>query len=340
LYTRLATTARTALGVTRFVRGGLRGAALRGQHTRDDVQVDGGALRRHVLGPAPSATSGGRDVVLLHGFGGDHRQLLGLAAALVAAGHRAHLLDARGHGGSVGFGRRPAIRAMAMDLRVVLDTVPAGAVVIGVSMGAQTIFELAARGLAADGHVAGRRGLAGVGGLVLVDQSPRPRPGPDWPHGIFGRVRARDLVAFERALAGDPRAIGRIWLRALLGTDETTLMKLLMAPSLGRGLPEVSPETLLLAADIMRADWRPIVPALGELPVLLVYGGRSFYPGAGRWMAEQLPGATLAWLDDAGHALIAQAPRRVERAVLGFLGGALSGGAAVAASGDDGRADD
>ena len=95
-------------------------------------------------------------------------------------------------------------------------------------------------------------------------------------------------------------------------------MKLLLSPSMLMGLRHVPDSTLRLVDDMLSQDWRDEVQRLSK-PTLLLYGGRSIYPGAGRWMADAIPHADLEFFAESGHALILEEPHRVARAVHRFL---------------------
>ncbi len=288
------------LGAARF------GAALfkaRGQFTQSDTVTSDGVRLATWVGGAPA----GRPVVLLHGFCGDHAAMRPLAQA-IADRRRVVLYDARGHGKSGGFTGSARMRTLAEDLLTVLAAhAPNGADVVGLSMGAQTIFETL--------RIAGAGTL---GRFVFIDQSPRIASGPDWPHGLFGEM---DPVELQRVLAeirAQPRRLAQAWLRGLWRSDEHLAMKLLLSPSMLLGLRHVPEATLRLADDMLQQDWRHEVQQLAH-PTLLLYGGRSIYPGAGHWMADALPHAELAFFAESGHALVLEEPDRAARALRRFL---------------------
>ncbi|MCO4760190.1 MAG: alpha/beta hydrolase [Myxococcales bacterium] len=252
-------------------------------------------------------TTTGRPVVFLHGFCGDHAAMRPLAQA-VADKRPVILYDARGHGQSDDFGTPALMQTLAEDLLAVLNAhAPSGADVVGLSMGAQTIFET----LRLTGDASFVR-------FVFIDQSPCIASGPDWPHGLFGEAAAADIAAARAEIAAQPRKLANAWLRGLWRSDERLGMKLLLSPSMLTGLRHVPDATLRLADDMLQQDWRHEVRQLTK-PILLLYGGRSIYPGAGRWMADTLPHAELELFESSGHALVLEQPARAARALRRFL---------------------
>lgn len=251
---------------------------------------------------------GARPVLLLHGFCGQHRQMLGVARAL-AEDHRIVLFDARGHGASDGFTARPTMAQLAADLAELLDDLQAPEVdAVGLSMGAQTLFELART-----------QGCDRLRRLVFIDQGPRLLPEAGYAHALFGGMQPDEVTAFLHALAVRPRSLGQAWLRGIWRSREPLPVKLVLTPTLLAGLPGVPGPTLQLAADMLHQDWRQAVRAISR-PTLLCYGGRSMYPDAGRWMAANMADARLEWFGSSGHGLQFQEPVRLHRVVAGFLG--------------------
>ncbi len=297
-------TARPLLGVSaaRFAAALLRA---RGQFARTETVTPDGTRLATWLGGAAS----GRPVVLLHGFCSDHTSMRPLARA-IADRLPVVLYDARGHGESTGFLGPARMRTLAEDLLAVLAAhAPNGADVVGLSMGAQTVFEAL--------RIAEANSFAR---FVFIDQSPCSACHPGWPHGLFG---AGDLAEQQRVvteIAAAPRRLGVALFRGLWRSAEHLGIKLLLSPALLRGLSHMPEATLRLAEDMLRQDWREDVRRVTQ-PTLLMYGGRSVYPDAGRWMATTLPHAELLEFVDSGHVLVLEEPERAARAVRGFLVG-------------------
>ena len=95
-------------------------------------------------------------------------------------------------------------------------------------------------------------------------------------------------------------------------------MKLLLSPSLATGVRNVPAKTLQLAASMMQQDWREEICQITQ-PTLLLYGGRSIYPGAGQWMAKALPHAKLEHFPSSGHALILEESQRTAHVIAQFF---------------------
>lgn len=263
---------------------------------------DGGKLHARQLGPAH-----GRPVVLLHGFCGTWRQMLAAARA-IGGQRRLVLIDARGHGASTAFVGKPTMARLADDLSEVLATLSSDAVdVVGLSMGAQTVFEYVRR-----------HGTARLGKLVLIDQGPRLRAAPGWPHALFGGMDDTEVAQALETLAHRPRALGRAWLRGVWRSGESLPVRMALTPQFLAGLPGTRADTLRLAHDMLDQDWREVVPHI-DRPALLCYGGRSMYPDAGRWMHAHLPGSQLEWFAKSGHGLMFQEPARFGQVVGRFL---------------------
>lgn len=263
---------------------------------------DGARLHARQLGP-----NSGRPVILLHGFCGGWRQML-VAARAVPGSRRVLLLDARGHGESTSFFGPPTLARLADDLaEVIAGTGCETADVIGLSMGAQTVFEYVRR-----------HGTARLGKVVLVDQGPRLRSAPGWPHALFGGMDDAEVAEVLDIVQRRPRALGRAWLRGVWRSRESLPIRLALTPQLLAGLPGTRADTLLLAADMLQQDWRDVVPRI-DRPVLLCYGGRSMYPDAGRWLHANLPGSQLEWFARSGHGLMFQEPARFASAIARFL---------------------
>jgi alpha/beta hydrolase family protein len=111
-------------------------------------------------------TGRGRPLILLHEWTADHRAW-GRFAPILADRFTVHAWDARGHGAT---GATPApeaepatVERMARDLKQVIDTLALEApLLVGHSMGALTLWQYLAL-----------YGCRGLGGLCIIDQSPK-----------------------------------------------------------------------------------------------------------------------------------------------------------------------
>ena len=130
---------------------------------------DGEKIHLRISGEGPP-------MILLHGWTSSHRDWNPFLAAFEAH-HRVFRWDARGHGGHPTHGTPTAAR-MARDLQNLLDHYRLdGAVVVGHSMGALTLWQYL--------RDFGDRRLSKV---VFIDQSPRLVTDAGWRNGI-GTVR-------------------------------------------------------------------------------------------------------------------------------------------------------
>jgi non-heme chloroperoxidase len=130
----------------------------------------------------------GRPVVLLAGFKAPATTWFYQVPALAKAGYRVLAVDIRGHGlaerpASVDMGRR------GLDVRDVLEGLDlAHVILVGGSMGANTIWSVVAQ--------CGTERLAAA---VTVDQTPKMLNTYDWLHGFYGyNLANRDTYFAER----------------------------------------------------------------------------------------------------------------------------------------------
>jgi 2-succinyl-6-hydroxy-2,4-cyclohexadiene-1-carboxylate synthase len=234
------------------------------------------------------------DVVLLHGFTQTQRSWDGVRERLDRQRYRAVAPDLRGHGAAAGL--RPVDFP---SVRVDLDAlVPAGAVLVGYSMGGRIALDWALRRrerLAGLVLVASSPGLAG-------DQERAERRAAD--ERLAARVERMDVAAFADewgALplwAGQPPAVA-----AAARADRLRQSPAGLAAAL-RGL----------GTGVMTPSWDAL-PAL-TVPVRLVVGDRDAkFRGIAERMAEALPAASVDLVADAGHAVALERPEAVVEAI-------------------------
>lgn len=130
----------------------------------------------------------GPAILFLHGWTSNHREWLGYAAPLSDA-FATYCWDARGHGS-----HNPAppgtvtVQRMAQDVDDLIQHFDLDhPLLVGHSMGALTAWEYIRQ-----------FGSDHLGGLVVVDQSPKLITEEDWPHGIYGDFpleRNTDFIA-------------------------------------------------------------------------------------------------------------------------------------------------
>ncbi|MEU2200024.1 alpha/beta hydrolase [Isoptericola sp. NPDC019482] len=243
----------------------------------------------------------GRAVVLLAGFKAAATSWRYQVAPLVAAGFRVLTVDLRGHGAA----ERPGAVAMdrrGRDVGAVLDALDLhGAVLVGGSMGASSIWSYLAQGDADR-----------VAAVVSVDQTPAMLNAEGWPHGFYGYDESVADTYFAAGIpdTGKGTPLARRGLR---------LVRLLRAM---RGAERtLSPDELALLHDHATRDWRQVV-ATATMPVLFVAGADSeFWPSTHAAASAALaPRGESAVIARDGHAANVEQPREFNRVVLEFLG--------------------
>jgi pimeloyl-[acyl-carrier protein] methyl ester esterase len=139
-----------------------------------------------------------------------------------------------------------------------------------------------------------------VRGLILVSSSPAFVRRPDWLHGL-----APDTLAeFASALTQDYRAtlLRFLALQARGGESARAVTAVLRGSLLDR--PEPDPSVLAAGLELLRSvDLRACVGKI-RCPTLIVHGACDPVcpKGAGDWLAEAIPGASLAVHPAAAHA--------------------------------------
>lgn len=226
----------------------------------------------------------GPDLVMLHGWGLNAGIWDGVAASL-SGSYRLHRLDLPGHGHSEW---SPQCATLDDLTRAVAPYVPRHATVLGWSLGGMVALRLAS--------LAPER----IASLVLISTTPRFVTAPDWKTAMTPQV----LANFGARLRDDYRATIQEFLALQVRGDERELSSLreLRHKLVSGGLPDQHALEAGLGV-LAAADLRT---SLGKVGVrsLVVAGeyDRVTPPGAGRFLAEQIPGATLHVVKRAGHA--------------------------------------
>lgn len=248
-----------------------------------------------------SGTPSGRPVVLLAGFKAAATSWSHQIEPLEKAGYHVITVDVRGHGLS----DRPAdgvdMARRGEDVKDVLETLDLrGAVLVGGSMGASTIWSYLAQ-----------FGADRVAAVVSVDQTPKMLNTVEWPHGFYGYDESNADTYFAEGIPqtghGTP-----LWRRG------RRLVRLLRAmKGAERGM---TPGELALLHDHATADWRPTIAATA-VPVLFVAGAESeFWPSSHAAASAALAprGESIVLADD-GHAANIEQPTAFNAALLAFL---------------------
>lgn len=266
---------------------------------------DGEKIHLRISGEGPP-------MILLHGWTSSHRDWNPFLAAFEAH-HRVFRWDARGHGGHPTHGTPTAAR-MARDLQNLLDHYRLdGAVVVGHSMGALTLWQYL--------RDFGDRRLSKV---VFIDQSPRLVTDAGWRNGIYGDFDTARNARFIRDLEADfaeavlrlvafghnPRA------RAAYEDDIPAIQ------NARQRLAALDPRPLIDCwVSLTAADYRDVLATI-TVPALLVYGGASNFYGTGtaHYVRDSIPNALLHVYPDVDHAPHLWERERFARDVLDFLG--------------------
>jgi len=259
--------------------------------------MDTGTLHLEVRGEGPA-------LVLAHGFGGSARNFRPQVRAL-ADGHRVATFDARGHARSPAPPEAQAYTADALveafaEVVQRVEPAPGAAVVGGLSMGAATaaLFALAQP--------------ARVRGLVLAS----PPAGPGSGRGVAARA-----LAFADAL--EREGLEGAGARFVWGPDSglddagAALVRQGFLEHAPHGLAHTLRQFLARLPDPV--EWAPGLSALG-LPVLIVAGEEdaASLPTA-RALAQALPTARLAVIEQAGHVVNLARPEPFNRELRAFL---------------------
>jgi pimeloyl-[acyl-carrier protein] methyl ester esterase len=243
----------------------------------------------------------GPDLVLLHGWA-LHGGMWGPWLDGLAGHVRLHVLDLPGHGRSEWHAQLRDLGGLA---EAILPHVPAGAALLGWSLGGLVALELA------------RRHPRHLRALVLVATTPKFLAGPDWEHGMRPDV----LDAFTRGLSTDYRATVQNFLSLQARGDERAreTLRLLRSRLASHGEPD--PRALAAGLGILRStDLREVLPRI-VLPTLVIAGehDRLTPAAAGRELAAALPAARFRLIERSGHAPFLSHPDAVEAETRGFL---------------------
>jgi pimeloyl-[acyl-carrier protein] methyl ester esterase len=250
--------------------------------------------------------SGGRDLVLLHGWSLNLRVWDQLARAL-SARFRVIAVDLPGHGKSDWDPRAVTPAAQAWQVHETLAPLTTGYALLGWSLGGQLALDLAAALPAA------------VERLVLIATTPRFLAAPGWRCGTPRPLLAR-LV--HRLHSEGERAVSDFLALQVRGSRPRTAARALgrLREALrvhGSARPEALSAGLARLRDV---DLRRALP-LVRVPALVIAGehDRIIRPVASRALARALPDARYVEIAGAAHAPFLTHPVQFARLVAGFL---------------------
>lgn len=248
----------------------------------------------------------GDPLVLIHGFAQSaavfDAQLEGLAGR-----NRVIALDLRGHGRSDKPSHGYRIARLAMDVReLILELGLTRVSLLGWSMGCAVVWSYW------DLFGADR-----LHKLVLVDQSAMLINRKGW---TLGFLSPDQLIPQSDAIRADYPS----WTRGLIDLIAAGLpdsRKELLVEE-GLRLPTEAADALLF--DHCTSDWRDVVATI-TVPTLVVGAEQSpVSTDAMRWIADSIPGATLA-LFETGHLMFIEEAEGFNRVVGDFLAGPSAG---------------
>ena len=258
------------------------------------IVVNGVSLALEVAGTGPA-------VLFIHGYPLDRTLWRHQVEHL--RGYRRIAPDLRGMGLSDAPDLGYSMGTYADDLGALLDALGVDeAVLCGISMGGYIALECV------------RRWRRRIRGLVLMDT----RAGPDSAEGRKARdasastARERGTIAVADAMlpklfaAQTAEAVGPAWSQV---------------EAMVRGTP-VAGIVGALSAMRDRPDSTPLLPSLGDLPVLVMSGedDRIIPAAEARALAEVIPGARLRIVDGAGHLPPVERPAETTDILREFLG--------------------
>lgn len=251
---------------------------------------------------------GGRDVVLVHGFGTSSFLWRGIAPSLAVSGFTAWTPDLFGHGAS----DRPVgaafdVRSQAEYLAHALHRLEiAGATLVGSDVGAAV-----AVCLALDAPDA-------VSRLLLLSPAPlRGTPGPDIR--LMQRESARHLVRLVRGMFGAHPLILALLQNAVSDPAvlDARLVGRYVAPYVGRdGLNHF----LALAKAIEEDDLADVDPGRVTQPTLVLHGDSDRWCSAteAHELSGRFPNGTAEWITGAGRLIAEEQPDALARRIVTF----------------------
>jgi pimeloyl-ACP methyl ester carboxylesterase len=226
-------------------------------------------------------------LVCVHGAGGSH--LNWPAEMRRLPGATVYALDLPGHGQSSGAGRRTIGEYVAVLVSFLEALHLADAVIVGHSMGGAVALEMALS------HP------ERVRGLVLVGSGARLRVAPAILQGLLD-----DFEGMVKHISD--------WVYGPSVPDE---LKRLSQELLAETSPTV------MHGDFLACDAFDVVARLGEIraPTLVITGAadRMTPVKYARFLAQNIRGAQLVLLEDAGHMVMLERPQEVAEAVARFV---------------------
>jgi non-heme chloroperoxidase len=249
----------------------------------------------------------GRPLILQHAlmFGGDFFWQKNLAE--LARTCRVIALDGRG----IGLSGKPnsgyTFSRFAADLRELILALDLRDVVLGgLSLGGFTSLQYL-RDFGTDR----------LGGLALMEMTPRLPSAPGWEHATFGGFPEEAARSYGSALRAN-RAIYNDFFNAAF-----------LAPPTGADLAAMLANTWLTPTDVaaevidrmVERDDRDFVATI-RLPTALLYGypqNRILPTALGQWLHSQIPGSQLTTFAESSHCPFWEEPAKFNTALAAFV---------------------
>lgn len=239
-------------------------------------------------------------LALLHGWGMNPRIFDALGAQLES--HFTLLpLALPGYGGAVAL----PVNSLATWASHIAEQLPPHTMLLGWSLGGQIAMRIAL-------DYPGR-----ISRLILISTTPKFVSGPDWQAGI----PYEDLQTFGADMQHDTRAtlLRFLSLQTRGAAAQKALLQNLRASFFSQPLPH--PQALVAGLEILlQTDLRAEVAQLAQ-PTKVIHGSldKLTSPGAGTWLAKNLPSAQHCLIDGAAHAPFLSHTQQVAEAILETL---------------------
>ncbi|MDZ7803685.1 pimeloyl-ACP methyl ester esterase BioH [Thiohalophilus sp.] len=251
-------------------------------------------------------TGQGPDLVLLHGWG-MHSGIWHTLVESLAPQYRLHLVDLPGHGQSQHADSEFDLAQLAEDIwQSVSPQLSEPAFWLGWSLGGLAAMQIA---LQQPGQVRA---------LVLVASTPRFSQADDWPHAMSPGL----LEGFAEQLREDYRTTLQRFLALQVKGSESAREALRTLRQRVLASADVNVAALQSGLSILKeADLRERLPAIREVPLLLVMGEQDMLvpPAVAPALAGAFDDSQTVIIEGAGHAPFVSHPQTFVQQVMMFL---------------------
>ena len=242
----------------------------------------------------------GPDLVLLHGWAMHSGIWSGVRDQLAQQFH-VHLVDLPGHGLS------PACEPGTLNhlVEVITEILPEHCMIGGWSLGGQIAMRIAL-----DHPATPQR-------LILISTTPKFVADECWQVGIA----REDLQTFGADMQNDTRAtlLRFLSLQTRGVAAQKSILQNLRASFFSEPLPE--PQALVAGLEmLLQTDLRAEAAQLAQ-PTMVIHGSldKLTPPGAGTWLAKNLPSARAVLIDGAAHSPFLSHTQQVAQTILEAL---------------------